>query len=422
MIQAIETYLAQQNSLDPSLERGLSRQGLKRTKILLRALTNPQNSMKVIHVAGSCGKTSTSYFASRLLASLGFAVGLYTSPHITSLREMIQINSLPLPIKTFAGNFNEVRSHIKDVNRKGFGRLTSFEILTALAYYSFAKANVDYAVIETGVGGLYDATNVVTRSDKISVITPISLDHTRMLGNSLSSIAQHKLGIILPKSYVFTGKQNSVIRTVLKETAHRLHAHLSFIKKQKMPHLKLFGEHQVANANLALNVLSYLSKRDRFILNEQKTHSALETTFVPGRFEVIPHRSGPIIFDGAHNPQDFKALVAALRQFAPEQKYHFLVAVRRGNNFRMMLRTILPVTKSVIITKFDTINMALRLHSEDPQDLASFLKGKFHTYVVIENPKQAFDTISKKQGIKVITGSLYLIALFYRRARYRVNA
>lgn len=415
-IQAIETYLAQQNSLDPSLERGLSRQGLERTKLLLRALTNPQNSMKVIHVAGSCGKTSTSYFVSRLLFSLGFAVGLCTSPHITSLREMVQINSLPLPIKTFTGNFNEVRSHINNVNRKGFGRLTSFEILTALAYYSFAKARVDYAVIETGIGGLYDATNVVTRSDKISVITPISLDHTQMLGHSLSSIAQHKAGIILSNSYVFTGKQNPVVRAVLKETAHRLHAHLSCIKKQNMPPLKLFGTHQVANANLALNVLQYLATRDRFILNEQKTRSALETTFIPGRFEVIPRRNGPIILDGAHNPQDCKALVTALRQFAPEQKYHFLVAFRKGNDFRMMLRTILPVTKSVIITSFDTINMALRLTSENPQDLASFLKGK-SPYEVIEDPKQAFATISKKLGIKVITGSLYLIALLYRIAR-----
>src|SRR5574344_2950696 len=171
---------------------------LDRMKLLMEYLGNPQDDLKVIHVAGTSGKTSTTYYIRALLQASSLKTGLTISPHIATIRERIQINGELVEEDSFVDYFNEFYDGVQGFDPKP----TFFELVTAFAYWVFKKEKVDYAIIETGLGGRLDATNVVERTDKVSIITPIGFDHTDILGNTLKSIAGEKAEIIQPGSKV----------------------------------------------------------------------------------------------------------------------------------------------------------------------------------------------------------------------------
>ncbi len=173
--------------------------GIERTKYLLQLLDNPQEKIKVIHIAGTSGKGSTAYLISKLLQHHGFKVGLQVSPHLIDIRERFQINNQLIPEELFVRTFQEIKPTIEKAKNSHWGKLTFFEILVSFAFYFFWKNKVDYAVMETGLGGLYDGTNVVENKNKLVVLTKIGLDHQWILGSTYEKIASQKAGIIKKK-------------------------------------------------------------------------------------------------------------------------------------------------------------------------------------------------------------------------------
>lgn len=406
--------------------------GLNRTKYLLNLLDNPQNKLKVIHIAGTSGKGSTAYLISLLLESLGQKAGLALSPHLVDIRERFQINNKLIIKKQFVNYLNHIILGIQKTEKSKFGMPTYFELVTVLAFYIFYQEKVNFAVMETGLGGLYDATNSVVSPEKIAVITKIGLDHTAILGKTLSEIAFQKGGIIHEGNQVFSIEQEKDAKKVLDETAP-----ITYITKGDFTDIKLsarstnfnfhyqdlnldnlelgmLGEHQAQNAALALAVTYFISQKYNFELNEQKIRNALRKANFPGRFEIIHKKGKLIIVDGAHNPQKMKSFLTSVKKIFPGKKFNFLVAFKKDKDYPEILNLMKPFAKKIFITTFFTDKMDLIRFSEDPQEVTKALKKLgFKDFESIKNNKLALEKALQESDDLIITGSLYLLGDIY---------
>lgn len=445
--------------------------GLERTQYLLQLLDNPQDKINVIHIAGTSGKGSTAYLTSLLLTSLGFKVGLHFSPHIIDIRERIQINNQLISKEKFVTYLNEIIPAIERMKDKEWGTPTYFEVLTALHLYVAWKEKVDYDVMETGLGGLYDATNAVQNERKLVILTKIGKDHTRVLGNTLAKIAAQKAGIIHPYNIVLSAWQAKSVREVFDQTAKENRTHgtyiengitfrnldidkngitfdfsydksrpfvisakrnfsgsLTFVRDDnkendnkvmlKQLHLGMVGKYQAENASLALSAVYTLSQRDTFDVNEQKVRQALSSAHLLGRMEIRHVNSKTVIIDGAHNPQKMQAFLTSLQLLFPKKKFHFLIAFKKNKDVQSMLKQIIPFAKDITITTFfDSTNDWLQYHaSHEPKALGTILDNyNFHNYHVIKSSKKALEACIAVDDINpiVITGSLYLLGELY---------
>jgi len=427
--------------------------GLQRAKYFMRLVGNPQNKLKVIHIAGTSGKGSTAYLTSRLLQSQGFRVGLSISPHIFDIRERIQIdNQLPTE-KMILRYFNQILPTIEKMEKCPYGAPTYFEILVGLAYYIFAKEKLDYAVIETGLGGRLDGTNTVTNKNKICLITKIGLDHTEILGNTVAKIASEKAGIIQNQNIVINIQQSTNTQAIINKKCQDKKAILYSIKPQKnyklisstktatifdfnfanselnsdselsseSPlklrniQLNLIGAHQIENCSIALACLSILSKRDKFAINETSMRSSLKKISIPGRMEIRKIGKNPLIIDGAHSPQKMEALIGSLEKIFPDQKFNFILAFKKGKDFKKMLKKILPIANHIFLTGFSTTNQDDYWNSVDNAEISAyFKKEKFKNFSIIQNNrKEILSTVKESKKTTVLTGSLYLIGSIY---------
>lgn len=417
--------------------------GLRRTKYLLTLLGKPQNKLRVIHVAGTSGKGSTCHFIYNILQSQGFKVGFHVSPHMEDMRERFQINNTLIPVEEFCQYLNELIPFVEKMKDTEFGLPTYFEMIVTFAYYVFYQKKVDYVVMETGLGGLYDATNVVDREDKIAVITRIGHDHTEILGKTLDKIALQKAGIIYSHNIVVAIHQSQKVSKVIRTEANKKQAELYIIRPKQISNatlipqpqfdfhflnyrlnsikLGLIGSFQIENASLALEIMFLLSRRDNFIVDVDKLKHSLQTSLFPGRMQVIKSDKQTIIIDGAHNPQKMKMFIQNLKVYFPNQKYTFLIAFKRGKDYRPMLRHIIPVAKKIIITSFFNETQGLRVLAEDPIVIAKILeKLHFKNYTINPNTFSALEELNKDtSSIKVITGSLYLIGEIYNKLGVR---
>lgn len=416
--------------------------GLRRAKHLLNLLGNPQNNLKVIHIAGTSGKGSTCTLISTLLKDQGFSVGLSISPHLFDLRERFQINNQLIANEEFCKYLTELVPSIEQMCQSEVGKPTYFEITTALAYYIFYKKKVDYAVIETGLGGWYDATNVVKKENKVVVITKIGLDHTKILGNTLSKIALQKIMITQQGNTVFTIDQKPQVIDIFKKVVKEKKAELFTISKPKNVkninlkqgklsfdfkfreyylqriQLQSLGLFQVENSSLALATVIFLSQRDKFIINEEKLRHTLATLTIQGRMELISLSHKKIIIDGAHNPQKMSAFIQSLTALFPHREFNFLIAFKRGKDYEQMLKYIVPVAKNVIVTTFYSETQGITTASTDPKAIEKILKeqGCRNIKIVSETDK-ALQTLLQYEGNSVITGSLYLIGELYSQVQ-----
>ena len=222
--------------------RGTTPYKLDNMRRLMTELGDPQNSYRVVHVAGTSGKTSTSYYVAALLGQTGKKVGLTVSPHVDEVNERLQVNLAPMPEVEFCSVLEEFLSVIEKSDIKP----SYFELLVALAYWEFARQKVDYAVVEVGLGGLLDGTNVISRPDKVCVITDIGLDHTNVLGGDLTSIAYQKAGIITSHNPVFTYEQDQKVMQEIKKRCEIEHAQLFAVTvpKNTAHHLPMFQQHK----------------------------------------------------------------------------------------------------------------------------------------------------------------------------------
>jgi dihydrofolate synthase/folylpolyglutamate synthase len=389
--------------------------GLERTKYFLKLLGDPQNKLKIIHIAGTSGKGSTAYLTSLLLYSLGFRVGLHISPHLVDIRERFQISGKKISKEEFSSYLNEILPIIFKVGKSKYGELTYFEILVGLAFYIFFKKRVDYTVMETGMGGWYDATNVVSREDKLVILTKIGLDHIEILGKTISKIAFQKAKIIQEKNIVFSTIQKSQAKKVIENIAKEKKAKIIFIKNKIDYQLGLIGSHQAENASLALATVSYLSKRDKFRFNKRIVSKVLKSANFPGRFEIFKIKNKTVVIDGAHNSQKMRALIKTLREVFPNRKFHFMLAFKKGKDYPDMLHKIIPLSNKITVTSFLKINQDILPSSVDPWDIKNQIaRSGFRNVEVVDNPQEALtQVIGGKENLVVITGSFYLLTRIY---------
>ncbi len=376
---------------------------------LMRSLGNPQEDFKVVHVAGTSGKTSTSYYIAALLKQAGQKVGLTVSPHIDEVNERVQINLEPLPEDIYCQELTEFLEIIEQTDISP----TYFELLVAFAYWYFAKQKVDYAVIEVGLGGLLDGTNVIERHDKVCVITDIGLDHTNVLGKTLAEIAAQKAGIIKDHNVVVMYEQNTEIMQAIHNRCGLMHASLQAIdmpSQQDLPaDLPLF---QRRNWNLAKTVADYIFERDNLtLLNWEEINNAIHIR-IPARMEVFNYMGKTIIIDGSHNEQKISTLIASVKDKYPNQPMAALISFgyNKSESLQGSLNLLTGIASHLIVTKFKLGQDEVR-KPVDPEEIAVICqKFGYHNVITVENPKVAFEKLLERpEKLLLVTGSFYLL-------------
>ena len=336
--------------------------GLSRTTELLNRLGNPHKKLKFVHIAGTNGKGSTASMLASVFRAAGCNTGLYTSPYITWFNERMQVNGEMIPDDELAEITEFVRPHADSMQDKP----TEFELVTAIAMVFFARQSCDIVVLEVGMGGELDSTNVID-CPEASVITNIGLDHTEVLGNTLEKIAEAKAGIIKGGDAILYRCAPSVERVFeqrCEETNTRLHRaefesivlhECSFTGQifdcgeRKNIELPLLGEHQLRNAAVVLKTVDALIAKG-WKISEEQLREGLKAVAWPGRFELL--RKSPVFFvDGGHNPQCMQALAENIRTYLPDRPLTALTGVMADKDYLDMYRPVAPyITRFVTVT------------------------------------------------------------------------
>ena len=379
---------------------------LKDMQKILYNLGDPQDKIQTFHVAGTSGKTSTAYYLSDMLSSTQKNVGLYISPHVDSVTERIQINNRPLSKNQFTKMFSEFINQpaIKDKQISYFG------LLAAFAYWVFAQKKLDYSVIEVGMGGRLDATNVIKNQNKICVITDIGMDHTEYLGNNLIAIAKEKAGIIGKNNNVFIAPQTPKIIDVFDKVAKQNNAKLHIMPKNYIDNtpkdLPLFQKRNWSLANFVFNSMNFGTKTNR---NTIITKTPIN---VPARMETIDLNNKKIILDVSHNAQKISALVKSIKYKYPNKNTAVLLSMSKNkdSSAEQSLTTLKQISNTLIISKFigekGTNHRAMRMSTIENQAQ----KTGFNNIITINNPIQAFNALLEQQeDILLVTGSFFLL-------------
>ena len=378
---------------------------IKRSRKLMSIFGNPQNKLRVIHVAGTSGKTSTSYYIRALLQEGGHKTGLTVSPHIDKVTERVQVNGEPLPDDRFLELLKEFVGIVK-----GSGLEPSyFELLYAFSFWVFEQLEVDYAIIETGIGGKYDATNVVETKDKLCVITDIGFDHTEILGYTLPEIASQKAGIIHHGNTVITCHQSGPVFDVIADRAKECSSKLMIVEQQTVSReLPLY---QRRNFSLALAAYNYLAGRDGLVSLTPEQIALAETSYIPARLERVTINTKTVIMDGAHNPQKIEALIHTVRELYPGTKATFVLSLKASKIIEGIGPSIKPIASKVIVTRFKTTE-DLRTRAINPGLLAERLidEGLDRVEVEPDQEKALSDALKEDSSLVIITGSFYLIS------------
>lgn len=382
---------------------------LERMQQIMAALGDPQDKYKTIHVAGTSGKTSTAYYLAAMLKTTGAKAGLMVSPHVDEINERAQIDLHPLDEKPFCKKLSEFLKLVEQIKIKP----TYFELLIAFGFWLMAEEAVEYVVVEVGLGGLLDCTNVITRPDKICVITDIGFDHTQVLGRSLHAIAAQKSGIIQSYNKVVMYEQDDEVMQIVREVAEREQAELHEVwpltAKELPASLPLF---QRRNWYLALMVYVVLSSRDNLPELNESQLSESSQVYIPARMEIIAHKEKTIIVDGAHNAQKLESLAGSIKAKYPKQKVAVLFSLlhSKADRLRSNLEPLLSLADQVIITTFDTEYSAGKT-SMNPLKIAEACDALgYQNWQIIDSPKAAFKALQKcEEPILLVTGSFYLL-------------
>ena len=407
--------------------------GLDRMRSLMRHLGNPQHGMKFIHVAGTNGKGSTSRIISLILEKSGYRTGLYTSPFIEVFEERIQVNSRCRDTESLAGLTEKVRDAIADVMAEGHFHPTEFEVVTAIMFLYFKEMDIDYGVIEVGLGGKKDATNVL--EPLISVITSISFDHIEYLGDTIDSIAGHKAGIIKNAPSV-SAPQDPKAAEVLIKRAHATGSDLTFIsggdikyvgmddRKQLIEltvnpwgtirsHLSLLGKHQLENALLAVTAVSRLVSLGGSVPSDAVV-SALGEVNWPARMELFG-RNPVVILDGAHNTHGMRSLIESVDTYFMDLPRVVILGILKDKEAYLMAKLASQGAQAVICTAPPTPRALT------PAELMAYIPD--HVERIAEpSYEKALETAKKicePSGIILITGSLYMMGDFRKVLRQR---
>lgn len=411
--------------------------GLARMKYFVSLLGHPELKYQTIHVGGTSGKGSTATIIASIL-SQKYKVGLHTSPHLVNVTERIKIQGKDISENEFVLLFNSVLPIVQRIEKERYGKPTYFEILVAMSLLSFYKHKVDFAVVEVGLGGKVDGTNVIT--PQVAVITNVGLDHTDILGNTVEKIAKEKAGIIKPRVKIVSGVSQSSVIDIVKTVCTKNNAKLSllnkdfFVKVKKTTlketvfdyrgkeylrnlKLNLIGQYQAENAALAIKAIEELN----LFINGEIIRKGLKKAYIPGRMEKVSE--DPLtILDGAHNGDKACALATTLRQLFPDKKIVFIIAIKKDKDAEAILSKLLPITEVVIFTQLRINSDLSRSLSYLPRELMALAK-KISPQTNVITKKDLKEAVSKgrkfagKKDLIVITGSLYLIGKILELSR-----
>lgn len=415
---------------------------LDKIKFLLNLLDNPQNNFKSIHIAGTNGKGSVSSMIHSSLYELGFKTGLFTSPHLERFTERIKINNDEILENEFLYILNEIILPIIDkLDLDKFDLPTEFEIITLITFYYFSEKKVDIAVIEAGLGGHYDATNIL-EDVILSIITNISFDHVDRLGKDIKSITKHKVGIIKPNTHIVTSSFNSEKDIFfeeienIKSDKHYLHfinpdiLISSSIESNKRKYIindkesifynipfysKFVAKYQKENICLVLKSLELLYEK----LNYQdksdyinKCILGLEKATWAGRFELFKVNGFDLILDGAHNDNGMKSFTESLKELN-KKSIIMIFACNKDKDYKNMIDSISTVSETIILTKSH-----VEIKAKEPKEISEYLNSINKDHKIVNDYRQTIDfackisldrNYNKKDILICICGSLYLI-------------
>ena len=377
---------------------------LENMRRLMDCLDNPQDKFKAVHVAGTSGKTSTAYYMSALLTAAGSKTGLTVSPHVDQLSERVQINNEPISEDEFCESMSAFLKLIETSSIKP----SWFEVMVAFAYWYFAREKVEYAVVEVGLGGLKDGTNVISRADKVCIITDIGLDHLDILGKNLREIAAQKAGIVQASNKVFINQQVPEIIEIIETRCLEVQASLHIVKDGSAESGQL-PTFQRWNWRLYHAAFQYIVKRDNLPLLERTAIARTMHVRVPGRMEMIKAEGKTVIMDGAHNFQKMAALIKSFQQLYPDSKPAVLISLKEGKEYKALVQLLAPIVSQIIITTYSSAQDT-PVDSMDPEVLATAFKAEGAKTTIIEDPSQAVEALLRSpETVCLITGSFYLL-------------
>lgn len=398
---------------------------LARMYALLGRLCDPHRAYPTIHIAGSKGKGSTAAMAASILQAAGYRTGMYISPHLHTCRERMQVNGTLITPEEFAALVEDIAPHAEAV--KG---ITWFEVTTALAFLYLARHEVDIAVIEVGLGGRLDATNVIT--PQVSVITSLSYEHTAWLGDTLGQIAREKAGIIKPGVPVVSAPQADEAMAVIEKVCAERKAPLirvgrDWLFRSGSIHpggqmfevrpasatsilpaawtrfeIPLLGRHQIINATCALAAISVLPL-ERFEIPFRALREGLATVTWPGRIEVLS-RQPLVIADGAHNEDSARRLVETLQEWFPGRRWTFVVGILSDKDHAAILNELAPLAEQMIVTR------SRHARATDPEQLAEIARRIGLPVHISPDIKTALEEALGRGDAVCLTGSLSVAA------------
>ena len=391
-----------------------TRLGLERERELLKRLGDPQRKLKFIHVAGTNGKGSTCAMLASVLRCAGYRTGLYTSPHICRFNERMQVNGTDISDAELVS----ITDTVKAVTEAMEDHPSQFEIITAIAMLYFLRQNCDIVVMEVGMGGISDATNIIEKPE-CSVITTISLEHTEYLGHTLAEIAFNKAGIIKENCPAVCYPACTEVERVFERIAAEKHAPLTkanfssirpisdsldgqvfSYKNHKELSLPLIGEHQLKNAAVALETVEVLQNHG-WKISEKNILDGIADVKWPVRFEVM-RKAPPFIIDGAHNPQCAEALSAALEKYLPGKQSVFLMGVLADKEYDRIISILRPFAKSFVCVTPDSSRALPAVK------FAEYLRSLGEESVVCESFEMGVKTALASECPVVACGSLYM--------------
>ena len=405
------------------LERFGMKLGLENMRRFLDLLGNPHEGLRAIHVTGSNGKGSVSAFAASALRKAGYRVGLFTSPHLVRFNERIQVDGEPISDADVLRLWEGVQAAMQAMtDERAVNRPTFFEVATAMAFLYFQQRQVDLGVIEVGMGGRLDATNVI-QSD-VAVVTRVDLEHTEHLGKTVDRIAREKAGIIKPVSRAVTVEQQTL--PVLEARCRGLGVPLDVVGRsvavdrdsfdlsgerirvrgafgEVRAHIPLLGAFQVENAALAVAALDALRQRGPPVTNDDIA-AGLESVRWPGRLQIL--RQDPlVVVDGAHNGAAARALQASLRELFPDQQWHLVIGALNDKNLEAIAEALAPLAARVYACR----SKSHRAYA--PEEVAAVFRRRAETAAYASSASAidaALSAASPKERV-LVTGSIYSV-------------
>lgn len=405
-----------------------SNYGLERTERLLELLGNPQKKLKLIHIAGTNGKGSTSSILGKVLIEHGYKVGFFNSPHLEEIEETIRINDDNIAEEELVNLLEEIKPYVNKIVEEGYKHPTEFEVLTCVMFLYLYRQKVDFGVIEVGLGGRLDSTNVITPI--LSIITSISLDHTNILGNTVEEITSEKVGIIKENIPVITCKQKDKVINIIKSKALLTNSKLTIVDSNNfnlleivnddIPYqrvsinfnnnkytldLSLLGKHQIINLSLAIKALEELQRLNYINIEINKLYKGVKSIKWKGRLEVLK-KNPYIVIDGAHNIAGIEFLKRNIEEYFKYQKLYLILGILNDKNVEEMVKVIAPLATEVYTVTPNSIRAA---SANELKEIVLRYNNNCIAFDDYDKVIQLSLSKASKDDLIIASGSLYMI-------------